>query len=191
MMEFFIDTISKTIQLTQADKEVFINNCLVTKLKKRQFFLQEGNVCRYAGFVSKGCLKTYTIDKNGDEHVFQIALEGWWISDMYSHLTGEPANFTIEALEDCEIVVMDIEAREKILKEVPGYERFHRILLENNYMATQRRVNSMLSSSAEERYLAFIKKYPQIVQRVPQLVIASYRGIAPESLSRIRKQLAK
>ena len=74
MMEFFIDTISKTIQLTQADKEVFINNCLVTKLKKRQFFLQEGNVCRYAGFVSKGCLKTYTIDKNGDEHVFQIAL---------------------------------------------------------------------------------------------------------------------
>ncbi len=191
MMEFFIDTISKTIQLTQADKEVFRNNCLVTKLKKRQFFLQEGNVCRYAGFVSKGCLKTYTIDKNGDEHVFQIALEGWWISDMYSHLTGEPANFTIEALEDCEIVVMDIEAREKILKEVPGYERFHRILLENNYMATQRRVNSMLSSSAEERYLAFIKKYPQIVQRVPQLVIASYLGIAPESLSRIRKQLAK
>ena len=95
---------------------------------------------------------------------------------MYSHLTGEPANFTIEALEDCEIVVMDIEAREKILKEVPGYERFHRILLENNYMATQRRVNSMLSSSAEERYLAFIKKYPQIVQRVPQLVIASYLG---------------
>ena len=148
-------------------------------------------MCRYAGFVSKGCLKTYTIDKNGDEHVFQIALEGWWISDMYSHLTGEPANFTIEALEDCEIVVMDIEAREKILKEVPGYERFHRILLENNYMATQRRVNSMLSSSAEERYLAFIKKYPQIVQRVPQLVIASYLGIAPESLSRIRKQLAK
>lgn len=191
MMEFFLDTISKTIQLTQADKEFFINNCLVTKLKKRQFFLQEGNVCRYAGFVSKGCLKTYTIDKNGDEHVFQIALEGWWISDMYSHLTGEPANFTIEALEDCEIVVMDIEAREKILKEVPGYERFHRILLENNYMATQRRVNSMLSSSAEERYLAFIKKYPQIVQRVPQLVIASYLGIAPESLSRIRKQLAK
>lgn len=191
MMEFFLDTISKTIQLTQADKEVFRNNCLVKKLKKRQFFLQEGNVCRYAGFVSKGCLKTYTIDKNGDEHVFQIALEGWWISDMYSHLTGEPANFTIEALEDCEIVVMDIEAREKILKEVPGYERFHRILLENNYVATQRRVNSMLSSSAEERYLAFIKKYPQIVQRVPQLVIASYLGIAPESLSRIRKKLAK
>ena len=191
MIEFFLDTISEIIELTEADKEVFINNCLIKKLKKRQFFLQEGDICKYAGFVSKGCLKTYTVDKNGDEHVFQIALEGWWVSDMYSHLTGEPANFNIEALEDCEIVVMDKEAREKILKEVPGYERFHRILLENNYVATQRRVNSMLSSSAEERYLAFIEKYPQIVQRVPQLVIASYLGIAPESLSRIRKQLAK
>ncbi len=191
MIEFFLDTISEIIELTEADKEVFINNCLIKKLKKRQFFLQEGDICKYAGFVSKGCLKTYTVDKNGDEHVFQIALEGWWVSDMYSHLTGEPANFTIEALEDCEIVVMDKEAREKILKEVPGYERFHRILLEKNYVATQRRVNSMLSSSAEERYLAFIEKYPQIVQRVPQLVIASYLGIAPESLSRIRKQLAK
>ena len=191
MIEFFLDTISEIIELTEADKEVFINNCLIKKLKKRQFFLQEGDICKYAGFVSKGCLKTYTVDKNGDEHVFQIALEGWWVSDMYSHLTGEPANFTIEALEDCEIVVMDKEAREKILKEVPGYERFHRILLEKNYVATQRRVNSMLSSSAEERYLAFIEKYTQIVQRVPQLVIASYLGIAPESLSRIRKQLAK
>lgn len=191
MFDFFFDTISKTIELSEADKQVLRNNYLVKKLKKRQFFLQEGDVCKYAGFVTKGCLKTYTIDKNGDEHVFQIAIEGWWISDMYSHLTGEPATFTIEALEDCELLILDLEARETIFKQIPNYERFHRILLERNYVATQRRVNSMLSSSAEERYLAFINKYPQIVQRVPQLVIASYLGIAPESLSRIRKQLAK
>lgn len=191
MMESLFDNISKTISLTEADKEVFKNNCIIKRLKKRQFFLQEGDVCKYAGFVSKGCLKTYTIDKNGDEHVFQIAIEGWWVSDMYSHLTGEPANYNIEALEDCEIIAMDIEARESIFKQVPNYERFHRILLERNYVATQRRVNAMLSSSAEDRYLTFLKNYPQIVQRVPQLVIASYLGIAPESLSRIRKQLAK
>jgi CRP-like cAMP-binding protein len=191
MFEFFFETISKTIELSEPDKEVLRNNYLVKKLKKRQFFLQEGDVCKYAGFVTKGCLKTYTIDKNGDEHVFQIAIEGWWVSDMYSHLTGEPATFNIEALEDCELLILDMEARETILKQIPNYERFHRILLERNYVATQRRVNSMLSSSAEERYLAFINKYPQIVQRVPQLVIASYLGIAPESLSRIRKQLAK
>lgn len=191
MYEFFFETISKIIELSESDKQVLRNNYLVKKLKKRQFFLQEGDVCKYAGFVTKGCLKTYTIDKNGDEHVFQIAIEGWWISDMYSHLTGESATFTIEALEDCELLILDLEARETIFKQIPNYERFHRILLERNYVATQRRVNSMLSSSAEERYLAFINKYPQIVQRVPQLVIASYLGIAPESLSRIRKQLAK
>jgi CRP-like cAMP-binding protein len=191
MYEFFFETISKIIELSESDKQVLRNNYLVKKLKKRQFFLQEGDVCKYAGFVTKGCLKTYTIDKNGDEHVFQIAIEGWWISDMYSHLTGEPATFTIEALEDCELLILDLEARETIFKQIPNYERFHRILLERNYIATQRRLNSMLSSSAEERYLTFINKYPQIVQRVPQLVIASYLGIAPESLSRIRKQLAK
>jgi CRP-like cAMP-binding protein len=191
MFEFFFETISKTIKLSESDKRVLRNNYLVKKLKKRQFFLQEGDVCKYAGFITRGCLKTYTIDKNGDEHVFQIAIEGWWVSDMYSHLTGEPATFTIEALEDCELLILDLEARETIFKQIPNYERFHRILLERNYVATQRRVNSMLSSSAEERYLAFINKYPQIVQRVPQLVIASYLGIAPESLSRIRKHLSK
>ena len=191
MFEFFFETITKTIELSESDKRVLSNNYLVKKLKKRQFFLQEGDVCKYAGFITKGCLKTYTIDKNGDEHVFQIAIEGWWVSDMYSHLTGEPATFTIEALEECELLILDLEARETIFKQIPNYERFHRILLERNYLATQRRVNSMLSSSAEERYLAFINKYPQIVQRVPQLVIASYLGIAPESLSRIRKHLSK
>lgn len=191
MFEFFFETITKTIELSESDKRVLRNNYLVKKLKKRQFFLQEGDVCKYAGFITKGCLKTYTIDKNGDEHVFQIAIEGWWVSDMYSHLTGEPATFTIEALEECELLILDLEARETIFKQIPNYERFHRILLERNYLATQRRVNSMLSSSAEERYLAFINKYPQIVQRVPQLVIASYLGIAPESLSRIRKHLSK
>jgi CRP-like cAMP-binding protein len=191
MFEFFFETITKTIELSESDKRVLRNNYLVKKLKKRQFFLQEGDVCKYAGFITKGCLKTYSIDKNGDEHVFQIAIEGWWGSDMYSHLTGEPATFTIEALEECELLILDLEARETIFKQIPNYERFHRILLERNYLATQRRVNSMLSSSAEERYLAFINKYPQIVQRVPQLVIASYLGIAPESLSRIRKHLSK
>jgi CRP-like cAMP-binding protein len=191
MFEFFFETITKTIELSESDKRVLRNNYLVKKLKKRQFFLQEGDVCKYAGFITKGCLKTYSIDKNGDEHVFQIAIEGWWVSDMYSHLTGEPATFTIEALEECELLILDLEARETIFKQIPNYERFHRILLERNYLATQRRVNSMLSSSAEERYLAFINKYPQIVQRVPQLVIASYLGIAPESLSRIRKHLSK
>ena len=191
MIETLLETISKTIPLSESDKEVFRKNTGIKKFKKHQFFLQEGDVCKYTGFVIRGCLKTYTIDKNGVEHIFQLAIEGWWVSDMYSHLTGEPATYNIEALEDSEIVIMDINDKERILQHVPGFERYMRILLEKNYVATQRRVNAMLGSSAEERYLTFIKTYPQIVQRVPQHNIASYLGIAPESLSRIRKQLSK
>jgi CRP-like cAMP-binding protein len=189
MTDLLFETISKTVTLSEADKEVIRKNSYLKKLKKHQFFLQEGDVSRSSGFVNKGCLKTYSTDKNGDEHIFQFAIEGWWVSDMYSFLTGEPATYSIEALEDSEIVFMDPESRERILEQVPGFERFMRILLEKNYVAGQRRVNSMLGNSAEERYLAFIKTYPQIVQRVPQHSIASYLGIAPESLSRIRKQL--
>ena len=191
MIDFFLDNISKTIELTEVDKDIFREYCIVKRLKKRQFLLQDGDVCKYSGFVNSGCLKTYTIDKNGDEHIFQFAIEGWWVSDMYSYLTGEPGNYNIEALENSEIVLMDLEARNKIFEQVPQFEKFMRILLEKNYVAGQRRLNDMLGSSAEARYLTFIKSYPQIAQRVPQHNIASYLGMAPESLSRIRKQISR
>ena len=191
MIDFLLDTISKTIILSEADKLVFRQNSHIKKLKKHQYFLQEGDVCKYGGFVTKGCLKTYSIDKNGVEHIFQFAIEGWWVSDMYSFLTGEPATYYIEAIENSEVILMDLEGRNKILEKVPQYEKFMRILLEKNYVAGQQRLNDMLGSSAEERYLTFINLYPQIVKRVPQLSIASYLGMAPESLSRIRKQLSK
>jgi CRP-like cAMP-binding protein len=191
MIEYFLETLSKSITLSEVDKLVIRQNTQIRKVKKRQFFLQEGDICKYAGFVAVGCLKTYSMDNGGVEHVYQFAIEGWWVSDMYSHLTGEPATYNIEALEDSVIVVMDIESRDQIFTKVPQYEHFTRILLEKNYVANQRRLNLMLGSSAEERYLIFINKYPEIVQRVPQHSIASYLGIAPESLSRIRKLMAK
>jgi CRP-like cAMP-binding protein len=141
--------------------------------------------------VAKGCLRSYTVHENGSEHIFQFAIEGWWMGDMYSFLTGEPATMNIEALEDSELIVMDLASRERIFEEVPKFERFMRILLEKNYIANQRRVNAMLGQTAEERYRAYIDKYPQIVQRVPQHMIASYLGITPETLSRVRKREAK
>jgi len=189
MFDLFIQNISQTIDLSDADIEVFRANLLSKKLKKRQFFVQEGNNSSYTAYVTQGCLRTYTIDSYGVEHVFQFAIEGWWVSDMYSFLTGEPAQYNIEALEDCELLLMDKEGSENIMNLVPKFERFMRLLLEKNYVATQRRVNALLGNSAEQRYLTFIKTYPKIVQRVPQHMIASYLGITPETLSRIRKQL--
>ncbi len=189
MIDYFLDTLEQTIPLSDVDKLVFREYCKVKTYKKHQFFLQEGDVCKHVGFILKGCFKTYSINKNGDENVFQIGVEGWWISEMYSHLTGEPSSSNIVALEDAEVLILDQKSREEILRRVPQYDRFMRILLERNYVATHRRVNAMLGSSAEDRYLNYIKAYPQMVQRVPQHVIASYLGITPETLSRIRKKI--
>ncbi len=189
MIETLIADISKTISLSDADKECLTENFKVKKLRKKQYFLQEGDIAFHTAYIAKGCLKTFTVDSEGSEHIYQIAIEGWWTTDIYSFLTGEPAIYNIEAVEDSELLITDKVGRERIFERVPMFERFMRILIEKNVVANQHRLNSMMMLSAEERYLSFIKKYPQIVQRVPQHMIASYLGIKPETLSRIRKQL--
>ena len=160
------------------------------KVKKRQFLLQEGDICRHIAFVNSGCLRAYTVDHKGEEHIIQFAIEDWWISDLNSYLTGSPATYNIDALQDSEVLLLEKSARDKLLEAVPSIERFFRLLQEANYIATHRRINNSLSASAEERYLQFIKTYPALVEQVPQGHIASYLGITPQSLSRIRKELS-
>jgi len=160
------------------------------KVKKRQFLLQEGDICRHIAFVNSGCLRAYTVDHKGEEHIIQFAIEDWWISDLNSYLTGSPATYNIDALQDSEVLLLEKSARDKLLEAVPAIERFFRLLQEANYIATHRRINNSLSASAEERYLQFIKTYPALVEQVPQGHIASYLGITPQSLSRIRKELS-
>ncbi len=147
---------------------------------------------QYLAFVTKGCLRSYTIDKKGEEHIVQFAPEGWWITDLYSFLTGKEATYFIDALEDSDVLLMDAAAYEKLCKTVPKFERYFRILLQNNYIATHRRVVASISLSAEEQYLQMLEEFPAIVQRVAQRHIASYLGITPEALdSRIRNRIAK
>ena len=123
------------------------------------------------------------------EQTMQFSVEGWWATDMFSFLSGEPAAFNIEALEDTSFLILDKIGRDLIFEKIPGFERLMRILIENHLVAHQKRLNAALSLNAEERYLIFLKKYPDIVQRVPQHLVASYLGITPETLSRIRKNL--
>jgi CRP-like cAMP-binding protein len=158
-------------------------------LRKRQFLVQEGEPGRYIAYVSHGCLRTYALDPRGEEHVVEFAVDDWWASDLRSYLTGEPATYNIDAVEESHLLLLDRESRERLLAAVPKMERFFRLLQEANYVATHRRISESLSKTAEERYLNFLKTYPLFVRRLPQKYIASYLGITPQSLSRIRKEL--
>jgi len=182
--------INKRLQLTAEEFDHCAGFFKHRTIKKRQVLLQGGDVCRHLVFVNQGCLREYTIDYKGEEHIIQFAIEDWWISDLNSFLSGAPSTHHIDALQNSEVLLLDKSAREKMFTAVPKMERFFRLLLESNYIATRQRIDAALSASAEERYLAFVETYPRLVEQVPQNQIASYIGITPQSLSRIRKELA-
>ena len=180
----------KYMNLTEEEKQLCKSFFTPKKLRRRQYLLQEGDVCKYVAFVEKGMLRSYTIDDKGSEHIMQFAFEGWWISDHFSFLTGEPAVYTIDALEDSELLLLSKQAEEQLLQKIPRFERYFRILLQNSLIAAQRRLIGSLSQTAEERYNDLITGCPTIPQRVPQHMMASFLGITPETLSRIRRQVA-
>jgi CRP-like cAMP-binding protein len=190
MFDLLFLHLNKKITLTEKDKEFLKTVFIPKKLRKRQYLLQEGELCRHLAFVNKGCLRSYTTDQEGKEHIVQFAIEDWWIGDMFSYLTGEPSDTNIDAVEDSELLLLDRKVRDSIFTNIPAFEKFMRLTLENNYIAMHRRINNLMSKTAEEKYLHFVKTYPQIVQRVPQHMVASYLGTTPETLSRIRKQLS-
>ena len=136
-------------------------------------------------------MREYTIDNRGTEHIIQFAIEDWWISDPYSFISGLPAIYNIDALQDSDVLLLEKSARDKLLDACPKMERFFRLLIEANHVASHQRISDSLSASAEERYLKFIKTYPKLFEQVPQNQIASYLGITPQSLSRIRKELSQ
>ena len=153
--------------------------------------MQEDDVCKYVAFVEKGLLRPFAADDKGHEHITQFAFEGWWIADQVSFLTGEPSEYNIEAMEDCELLLLTRQAEDEMLEKIPKFERNFRILLQNNLIATQKRLASSLSQTAEERYSELISSCPDTLpNRLPQHMLASYLGISPETLSRIRKQMS-
>ncbi len=190
MYDLLFENIAVHVSLTEAEKEICKTLFIPKKLRKRQFLLQEGDVCRYTAFVEKGLLRTFTADEKGNEPILQFSMEGWWIADLYSFLTQEPSPYNVEALENCELLLITEPAWQELLKKVPTLERFFRILVQNNLIATQRRLMGSLSETAEEKYLNLIETSPSCMQRVPQHMIAAYLGITRETLSRIRSQLA-
>ena len=190
MFEILFENISKKISLTADEQELLKTFFIPKKIRKKQYLLQEGDVAKYGAFVENGMLRSYTIDKKGIEHIVQFAFEGWWIGDQFSLITGEPSVYNIDALEDSELLLLTKPAEEEMLKQIPKMESFFRLLLQNHMIATQRRLVSSLSNSAEEKYMQLVDACPTIPQRVPQHMLASFLGITPETLSRLRKQIS-
>jgi len=163
----------------------------IKKIPKGEYLLQYGEICRNTFFVEKGLLRMYSIDKNGKEHIIQFAPENWLIGDRSSLYFSEKSNYYIEAVEDSEVSVLSRDFFNKLLEEFPNSIEKSDLVLQKHVKSLQDRINSLLGETAEERYLKFIKMYPDLLLRVPQWMVASYLGITPESLSRVRKELAK
>lgn len=164
---------------------------VLKSIKKGTFLLKQGEICRDTFFVEKGLLRMFSTDNNGREHIIQFAPERWLISDRSSIFFNEKSRYSIEAIEDSEILLLAPDFFTRLAEKFPAAAENNDLLLQKHIRNLQNRVNSLLSETAEERYLNFIKMYPDILFRVPQWMVASYLGITPESLSRVRKELAR
>lgn len=187
--QLILQNISRYIQLTDAEKEIFTGYLDTKTVKRKQFILNEGGVCRYSTFVISGCLRGYTVDKNGIEHVLSFAPADWWIADIYSLISQKPGTLNIEALEDTDAILLSKVAQEKLYIKIPKFERFFRILTEKSLVANQQRIVDNLSLTAEERYSIFCNRYPTLIDHLPQKQIASYIGVTPEFFSRMRSRM--
>ena len=186
-----IKHIERFVTLTEEEKEAFGAIVEERRVKRKSFIVQPGFVCKHQSHVVQGAFRSYFISPNGDEHTIAIAIDDWWISDFYSYTSQTPAYLYVEAMEDSEIQQIGYENVERICDEYPRFERFFRLVAQKAFAFSQKRALSNIGKSAEERYLEYAQMYPKIIQRVPQYVLASYLGMTPEFLSKVRAKLAK
>jgi CRP-like cAMP-binding protein len=180
-----------TSPLTPAEEALIIAAFHPKKLRKKQYFLEEGNVCKYVGFIVKGAMRQYSVDDKGVEHIIQLYIENWWASDRESAVMLAPSKYNIDAWEDTELLVATVADMLDLMEKIPSFSQMTRLMDQRSFIASQRRLNSTISNSAEKRYQEFVENQPQFIQRFPQHLIASFLGITKETLSRIRKTALK
>ena len=187
--ELLIANIVKHIFLTTEEIDFFTSLLRSRSLVSGEFLLREGEVSKYETFVTKGCLKTYYLDDNGFEHIIDFSIEEWWANDLYSFFTGTSSNSNIKAMVATDILQISKNNLEILYQKIPKFERFFRILFQNAYITQRNQINSILSASAEERYMLFLQKKPYAEKRFSQKDIASYLGITPQFLSAMKKKI--
>lgn len=191
MFELLFKSIREKVNLSTTEEDGLKKFFTPKKYRKRQYLLNAGDKCLYLTFVEKGFLRSFSVDEKGNDHVMQFALEGWWISDVASFLCGDDAIYNIEALEDCAVLLLSKESMDEMVDRIPKLERYFRLMMQNNIIALHRRIRVVQTHSAEEVYLKLMEVSPGILSRASQQHIASYMGISPETLSRVRKQASK
>jgi len=189
--ETFFGYLNQYITLAE-DEEIMV----ASKLKHRsylkgQYIVQAGDVCKYQTYIVSGKARSFYLDHKGNEHIILFAIENWWIGDLESFINQTPANFNVQCLENVKVIQLAHAELEQLYNELPKMERFFRIVTQRAYASMSKRIVRNYALSARERYILFCEEYPQIAQRVPQYMIASYLGITKEFLSNIRNQIAK
>ena len=186
-----IQNVGRFIDLTEEEKEIFASYLRVLKVRKKQFIVQPEFVCQYRTYVVEGALRAYLMTDDAQEHTIALAMDDWWISDFTSYIYQEPATLFVEAVEDSTLIQISYKNEQALMDRLPKFERFFRIHAQRGGAAIQRRMLSSLSQTAEQRYEELARKYPQMLQRFPQYVIASYLGMTTQFLSKIRNQKSK
>ena len=190
-MQALVDHFQQYIPLNEEEKKLLESRIMTKKIKRRQMILQAGFVCKHYTFVVEGCFKMYGMDDKGYEHNIQFAAEGDWIADIGSFHSQKPSHLFIEAIEPSEIIQIEQQDLYFLYINIPKLDRIFKVIIENKFVELQNRVLQTFSSTAQERYLSFLEQYPRLSNRIPNTQIASYLGITPEFLSKIRKNLSR
>ena len=190
MYERYFQEFTKKVLLTEEEQELIKNYLTVKKIRKRQYLLQEGDVCKCVAFVETGAMRLYRVNDDGSEHIVAFGLDGSFMTDLFSFLTDEPSTYNIDAIEDSELVLITRSASDELRKMSPKYQEFVLQATSEAYIQLERRISSTISLTLEERYTELTSNYPDIIQRLPQHMIASYMGLTPETLSRVRKRIS-
>jgi CRP-like cAMP-binding protein len=184
-----LSAFAKHVALSEEESNFLLSVIVPQRIKQGEVVESAGEVTRYFIYVGSGCLLSYYTDKQGNEHVIQFAMAGWWTGDIHSYTKGLPSIFTTKALTDSEVWLIPKASLDLLLEKYPKFERYFRIIFQNSLVTHQSRLMQSYSATAEERYLSFREKYPTLEQYIPQKYIASYLGMTPEFLSKIRRKL--
>ncbi|MBC7914770.1 MAG: Crp/Fnr family transcriptional regulator [Pyrinomonadaceae bacterium] len=191
MYQIFKKYLDSKIELSEDDASKIQAVSIVKILRKWQYLLQADDVWKYNAFVTKGCLRTYSVDEKGTEHILAFAIENWWAGDRESLISGNPSRFNIDAVEDTEVILITKNNFESLRKGIPSFDKMVSEILERSFIASQNRIHAAISYTAEQKYSNFVERYPGFANRIPQSMIASYLGITPETLSRVRSHRLK